>query len=170
MDRFLGFRNIIIILLIFTGCSDNVVGWKDTANITYDMNLPIDKNGYYHLKIDRESVQTLHKVSAYVENELGPIEFHKVRWESNLYWVIGDTLGYIYKRGLTDEFVYVNYDTMYVTWFKGYEVPTTNEFSYSNQFGEINNMIAPTKQMVGDTLRLVAKSDILEQEFSIVLE
>ena len=31
-------------------------------------------------------------------------------------------------------------------------------------------MIAPTKQMVGDTLRLVAKSDILEQEFSIVLE
>ena len=59
-----------------------------------------------------------------------------------------DTLGYVVKRDLTDDLVYVSYDTTYITWFNGYEVPTKNEVSYSNRYGEIGNMIAPTNQMV----------------------
>ena len=34
------------------------------------------------------------------------------------------------------------------------EVPTSNSISYSNSSGEINNMIAPVRIMVGDTMRL----------------
>ena len=83
-----------------------------------------------------------------------------------MYWFIGDTLGYMFKRGLTDDLVYVSYDTTYITWFNGYEVPTTNEVSYSNRYGEIGNMIAPTKQMVGDTLRLTSNHNT----FNIVLD
>ena len=41
--------------------------------------------------------------------------------------------------------------------FRGSEVPTTNEISYSNGDGEINNMIAPVKSMIGDTLYLSAE-------------
>ena len=35
------------------------------------------------------------------------------------------------------------------------EVPTSNSISYSNSSGEINNMIAPVRSMVGDTMRLM---------------
>ena len=34
------------------------------------------------------------------------------------------------------------------------EVPTSNEISYSNSSGEFNNMIAPVRSMVGDTMIL----------------
>ena len=166
MDRQLGFRNFIILLLLLVGCED-ATGWIErTPEVTYDMRLPIDENGYYHLTLDRTKVQTLHRVDAYVGDEYGPIEAHRIEWKSNLYWFIGDTLGYVVKRDLTDDLVYVSYDTTYITWFNGYEVPTTNEVSYSNIFGNVSNMIAPTKQMVGDTLRLSTE----DETFNIVLK
>ena len=50
------------------------------------------------------------------------------------------------------------------------EVPTTNRSSYSNRLGEINNMIAPVKNMVGDTLMLGAFWNGGEAFFGIVLK
>jgi len=164
MDWLLG--QLIILLLFLVGC-ENTTQWVErTPEITYDMRLPMDENGYYHLELDRANVQTLHRVSGYVGDMYGPIEAHRVEWESNLYWFIGDTLGYVVRRDLTDDLVYVSYDTTYITYFNGYEVPTTNEVSYSNIFGDISNMIAPTKSMVGDTLRLTSNN----QTFNIVLD
>ena len=49
------------------------------------------------------------------------------------------------------ELWYVGYDTTYITWFDGYEVPIVNQASYSNENGEVNTMIAPVKTMIGDT-------------------
>jgi len=34
------------------------------------------------------------------------------------------------------------------------EVPTSNQASYSNADGEVNNMIAPVQIMAGDTMTL----------------
>jgi hypothetical protein len=34
------------------------------------------------------------------------------------------------------------------------EVPTSNYISYSNSSGEINNMIAPVRSMIGDTMKI----------------
>ena len=53
--------------------------------------------------------------------------------------------------------MYVAYDTTYLTQFSGMEVATSNMISYSNSNGEINNMIAPVKSMVGDTMKLTAR-------------
>ncbi len=78
----------------------------------------------------------------------------KVSWVSDLYWVLGDTLGYIVHEGLTDDLVYVSYDTTYITGFDGMEVLLSNKVSYSNADGEINNMIAPVQIMEGDTMTL----------------
>ena len=40
------------------------------------MRLPIDENGYYHLTINRDNWQTLHRVSGSVNTMDGnPIEF-----------------------------------------------------------------------------------------------
>ena len=62
--------------------------------------------------------------------------------------------GYVVSFGLTDDLEYVSYDTNYVTWFNGSEVPTTNCCSYSNSDGEVNNMIAPVQSMIGDTMTI----------------
>jgi hypothetical protein len=64
---------------------------------------------------------------------------------------LGDTLGYIIRRGLTDDLIYVSYDTSYVTGFNGYEVPIVNGASYSDEEGEVSTVIAPVKTMRGDT-------------------
>ena len=155
--------------ILLIGCS-NPVSSEYEANLSFDMRLPKDSNGYYHLEIDREKVQTLHRVSGYVGDEYGPIEAHRVEWESNLYWYLGDTLGYVVKRGLTDNLEYVSYDTVYITGFNGMEVPTSNKTSFSNSRGELNNMIAPIQTMVGDTMKLTANWHDGSMDFYIVLE
>ena len=64
---------------------------------------------------------------------------------------------------------YVNYDTTYLTQFNGLEVPTTNMVSLSNNKGELNNMIAPVRSMIGDTMRLTADWYEDYTAFNIVL-
>ena len=161
-------RNILIGIsaLLLISCEDTYYEKEPFISFDWDVRLPIDENGYYHLEMDRNNFQTLHRISGNVgeENVM-------VNWESDLYWVLGDTLGYIVKSGYTDEWVYVAYDTVYVTGFSGEEVRTTNWTSYSNSDGEINNMIAPVRSMIGDTLSVGAYYNYeLVEVFEIVLD
>ena len=143
---------------IFSAIDDSETHVENlTSDYSFDINprLPIDSNGYYHLTIDRNSWQTLHRVSGNVFDKKGtPVFYYWVEWESDLYWVLGDTLGYILHSGYTDDLIYVAYDTTYITGFNNMIVPTTNGISYSNSNGEINNMIVPVKSMIGDTMKL----------------
>jgi len=164
-----------LIKSILIGISLFLVGCEDTLQdsppiIQYDMRLPIDGNGYYHINMDRNNWQTIHRVSGSITDDFGAVMNERVQWRSNLYWYLGDTLGYVVKRGLTDDLEYVSYDTVYVTGFNGMEVPTSNMASYSNSDGEINNMIAPVKSMIGDTLILTAYYDDSWESFNIVLD
>ena len=113
-----------------------------------------DVNGYYHLTLERNNWQTVHRVSGHVSSDGYAVENFWVEWDSNLLWYLGDTLGYIVNQYLNDSGVYVSVDTSYIIGFDGMEVPTSNSISYSNSSGEINNMIAPVRNMVGDTMRL----------------
>ena len=163
---------IIASLFLIVGCT-NPVSSEDRdefATIKFDMRLNEDSNGYYHLTVDRGSWQTIHRVSGSITNEGFGVENFRVEWESNLYWYLGDTLGYVVKRGLTYNLEYVSYDTVYVTGFNGMEVPTSNKTSFSNSRGELNNMIAPVKTMVGDTMKLTANWHDGNMDFYIVLE
>ena len=161
-------RNILIGIsaLLLISCEDTYYEKEPFISFDWDVRLPIDENGYYHLEMDRNNFQTLHRISGNVSEENV-----MVNWESDLYWVLGDTLGYIVKSGYTDDLVYVAYDTVYVTGFEGELVRTTNWTSYSNSKGEINNMIAPVKTMIGDTLNVGAYYNYeLVEVFSIVLD
>jgi len=141
--------------LLIIGCSDNRIGINyDEVFFDIDVRLPLDENGYYHLQMDRSNWQTLHRISGSVYTNDEPAELIRFNWYSSHYWYIGDTLGYIIERGLTDDLEYVSYDTTYITWFNGSEVPTTNCCSYSNSDGEVNNMIAPVQSMIGDTITI----------------
>ena len=160
--------------IFFTQCDDynyDENNNNQNVNISFDMRLPVDSNGYYHLELNKEKWQTIHRVDGVVTDDLGdPLFYRRIEWESNLYWYLGDTLGYIVKRGLSDDVIYVSYDTVYVTGFDGMEVATTNIRSYSNDDGEISNMIAPVSTMEGDTLLLKAYYNDTYASFGIVLD
>jgi hypothetical protein len=91
-------------------------------------------------------------------------------WESSHYWIIGDTLGYIVNRGLTDQMEYVSIDTSYIIGFEGFEVPTINCCSYSNSEGEVNTMFGPVWTMRYDTVRVSVEFYGFIQSFEIVLD
>ncbi len=167
----------LLFLLLF-GCSDSVSSFEsvepDVIRVELNPRLNVDDNGFYHLPLDMSSWQTLHRLSgtAYINDV--PLEVLKVHWESSHYWYLGDTLGYIVNRYLTDDGIYVSVDTSYVVGFNGMEVPTINPASYSNSDGEVNTMIAPVQSMVGDTMTIRMyfwnnKYEIIDEVFYIVL-
>ena len=156
---------------LFIGCVKLVPDLSETYTIDFQMNLPLDYNGYYHLTIDRTEWQTLHRVSGVVKDGMNNmVEGFWVEWDSDLYWYLGDNSSYVVHFGFTDEWVKVSYDTTYVIGFTGLEVPTSNRISYSNSYGQINNMLAPTRNMVGDTLTLTAYWFGGSDSFGIVLD
>ena len=156
----------ILISLLFVSCEDN----NDVNDLSFDMRLNQDGNGYYHLVVDRSNWQTLHRVSGSIRHKELGIENFWVEWDSNLYWYLGDTMGYIVRRTINSQGEYVSLDTSYIVGFNGQEVPTTNKISYSNSNREINNMIAPVSSMIGDTLRLTARWYDGSKSFNIVLD
>ena len=87
---------------IFIGCEDEIIIASEdisSETVSFNVRLPIDENGYYHLDMDESNWQTLHRVSGSVNTIDGnPVEFFWIEWESDLYWYLGDTLGYIINR------------------------------------------------------------------------
>ena len=152
----------IIVSFFLIGCEDTQ---SDDYTLLFNMQLFEDANGYYHLPLDTTNWQTIHRVTASVDAANFWVE-----WESNLYWYLGDTLGYIIRRNFDNYGQYVTVDTSYMIGFNGMEVSTTNIVSYSNSYGEINNMIAPIKTMIGDTMKLTANWYEGSTNFYIVLE
>lgn len=163
---------LISFLLITCDTSLTPNRWESDGygDLVFDMRLSRDTNGFYHLVLDRDNWQTLHRVSASVTENGKGIENFRIDWDASHYWYIGDTLGYIVKRNFDSQGQYVSYDTIYLTQFTGMEVATTNQVSLSNSKGEINNMIAPVKSMIGDTMRLTAGWYTGMANFYIVLD
>ena len=162
---------ILIGFNLFTGCVKLVPDLSEEYNVSFQVGLPLDLNGYYHLTMDRTNWQTTHRVSGVVTDGYDNfVEVFWMEWESDLYWYLGDTLGYIVNRNFTSNGNYVSVDTSYMVGFNGMEVATSNIISYSNSNGEINNMIAPVQSMIGDTLTLTAIWYNSEKNFKIVLD
>ena len=166
INRFTKVVVTALVGLVLISCEDS----KTYHELIFDTRLTEDGRGYHHLKLDRNNWQTLHKITGSIRDEGFGVENFWVEWESNLYWYIGDTLGYVVRRGLNMNLQYVNYDTTYLTQFSGMEVPTSNIISYSNSNGELNNMIAPVRSMVGDTMKLTARWYDGKKDFYIILD
>ena len=134
---------------LFVGCEDQ----RAIEPIEFELNSGLikDGNGYYHMTLDDTKWQTLQRIEGRVLRNGEGVNVIKFGWGSNLYWLLGDTLGHIIAHGLTDDLEYVGYDTTYITWFTGYEVPIVNGASYSDYDGYVNTMMAPVKSMRGDT-------------------
>ena len=160
-------KKLIVLASLFAfGCSQNEIEVTPIENYTFSIDavleqngkqsLPKDKNGLYHLKLLRSTKQQPYRVTGRIlVNGKTPKYPHSIQWESNLYWWIKerDTLTYITKSYInyyTGEFTIVKLPPLIAA--QSSIIPTINKSSYSGTNGEINTIIAPVGQMIGDTM------------------
>ena len=162
-------KKLIPLLLLLSACTkkDEYIPQKEYT-ITIDSvltqnglkSLPKDQNGLYHLKITSIGTPQSHRVVGRIlVNGKEPYPNENVNFESNLYWWLrqGDTTATItqaYINYFTGQYTIVNLPPMIAN--KDELVPTTNGSSYSGRGGDINNVIAPIREMIGDTMILKA--------------
>ena len=150
--------------LLIIGCED--VQEYDDIDFEYALALEKDANGYYHMTLG-DNWQTTQRLTGRLTSKHSDtredyqrdlVETKMVYWESSHSWYLNDTLGYVVKRGLTDDLVYVNYDTTYIVGFDGHQVPTINFQSYPIKVDEyeyeVNQMFGPVQSMIGDTITI----------------
>ena len=162
-------KRLIPLLILFSACTkDDVIVPQKNYTFSVDSvltqdgtkSLPIDANGFYHLKLIPNSNQQPYRVTGRILiNGKEPIPAENIEWESNLYWWIrkGDVAAYISKSYInyfTGQYTIVNLPPMIVS--KDELVPTINKASYSGTKGEINTVIAPISEMKGDTMVIKA--------------
>jgi hypothetical protein len=162
-------KKLIPLLILFAACSktDIVVPTRDyTFSIDSVLtqsgtkSLPIDANGFYHLKLIPNANQQPYRVTGRIlVNGKEPIPAENIKWESNLFWWIrrGDVVAYITKSYInyyTGQYTIVSLPPMIAS--KDELVPTINKASYSGTNGEINTIIAPISEMKGDTMVIKA--------------
>ncbi len=178
-------KKLLPLLILFSACTkeDEYIPPREytfTIDTVLTQNgsrsLPKDQNGLYHLKITAIGTPQSHRVTGRIlVNGKEPYPNEKVSFESNLYWWLrrGDTTATItqaYVNYFTGQFTIVNLPPLIAN--KDELVPTTNKSSYSGRGGEINTMISPIREMIGDTLILKASHYTSKKEIytKIVLE
>jgi hypothetical protein len=166
-------KRLIPLLILFSACSkDDVIVPQKNYTFSIDSvltqsgtkSLPIDANGFYHLKLIPNANQQPYRVTGRIlVNGKEPYPNENVNFESNLYWWLrrGDeivTITKTYINYFTGQFTIVNLPTLISN--KDELVPTTNSSSYSGKGGEINTIISPIREMIGDTLVLKTSHSI----------
>jgi hypothetical protein len=152
--------------------ADSVVTPTYATSFTIDslIGQTRDTNGYWHLRLNRGTLQTTARVKGTVSwtgpavnTTLAQNEAISVYWESDHTWVISDSIAFIVRRPCLAPssaicvYVITNrpvLDTIIVPYFAGQEVATVNGHSYSSSTGEVNTMIAPVVAMAGDTMEV----------------
>lgn len=158
-----------IVCLLFIACSKTEIPepireytFSIDSVLTRDglRSLPKDVNGFYHLKITTTGTPQSHRVTGRIlVNGKEPLPPERVEFESNLYWWLrqGDTTATITKAYInyfTGQFTIVNLPPMIAG--KDEIVPTVNCCSLSGTNGRLNTVIAPIREMIGDTMVLKA--------------
>jgi len=182
------FKKLVLLIFIFLiGCTDSDSISGDVNNIKLefieglndDIDFHLNKNseGYYELVLNKFSNQTIQRITAKltqnnfpIQDNYGNIQPKLIEWESNLYWWLkkGDTVAQItktYFNKFTGEITYTNLPPL-INW-KDELVSTINSSSYtSNQTGLVNTVIAPIREMSGDTLKIIVKYNHLLSDSS----
>ena len=175
IDYLLRFALVFYILMFIglTSCTkEDDITIPDNYTLELDGRLDTTTDGLYKLELNstQNSIQTIHRITGKLLNNGEEPYPQLVEWESSHNWTINDTAYVIVRRTINALGNWVVIDTSYVTGFNGSSVPTINEFSYSGTGGEINTVIAPIDDMVGDTLIVKARFEHIEKTIRIVLE
>jgi hypothetical protein len=163
----------LMLLGTLTSCTEDPISdIPDNYTMELDGRLDTTNEGLYKLELNStdNSIQTIHRITGKLLNNGEEPYPQLVEWESSHQWTLNDTAYVFIRRTINVLGQWVDVDTTYVTGFAGTIIPTINEFSYSGTGGEINTVIAPIDEMVGDTLIVKAKFEDLEETIRIVLE
>lgn len=157
--------------------------WVEPDNyvLTLDGRLQQDADGYYHLPLLRDRYQTVHRITGSLLDTNGnpPYQEQKIWWESSHQWVFapGDTVITIYRRNVDAFGRWVVIDTAVFIAPAEMVVPTVNPATYTTSTGELNTMIGPVLDMLGDTMTVTAmwtsqwyQTDTIRAAVKIVLD
>ena len=163
---------LLLISMLISCTKEDDITIPDFYTMELDGRLDTTDEGLYKLNLNstQNSIQTIHRISGKLLNNGEEPYPQLVEWESSHNWILNDTAYVIVRRTINALGNWVTIDTSYVTGFNGSSVPTINEFSYSGDGGEINTVIAPIDEMVGDTLIVKARFEDIEKTIRIVLE
>ena len=167
------FISVLILLTLLTSCEDTIMDeMPDNYTLELDSRLDTTDDGLYKLELNstQNSIQTIHRISGKLLNNGEEPYPQLVEWESSHQWTLNDTAYVFIRRTINVLGDWVDVDTTYVTGFAGTIIPTINEFSYSGDGGEINTVIAPIDEMIGDTLIVKARFEDLQKTIRIILE
>ncbi len=141
-----------LLLLFIFSCVSATDGLKniDEYSITIEnSNIGID------IELYKDRLQTVHRLSGTLHKNGGdPDRRKKLGWESSHSWVLGDTLGYVVRRTINAQGEWAILDTITVTGFEGFDVPTVNPASITRDDGSFSGMIAPILPMKGETMKV----------------
>tara|TARA_R110000765_G_scaffold257551_2_gene357828 strand:- start:832 stop:1395 length:564 start_codon:yes stop_codon:yes gene_type:complete len=164
---------VLFLLSILVSCTkEDDITIPDNYTLELDGRLDTTTDGLYKLELNstQNSIQTIHRITGKLLNNGEEPYPQLVEWESSHNWTLNDTAYVIVRRTINALGNWVIIDTSYVTGFNGIDVPTINEFSYSGTEGEINTVIAPIDNMIGDTLIVKARFEDLQKTIRIILE
>jgi hypothetical protein len=175
---------IIVFCLFSCNKSDEIIPIPTTSELYIDSVLTQDgsrsvlkdTNGLYHIRLIANGTQQFHRVTGrFLVNGKEPLPNAKIDWENNMYWILrkGDTVATItqtYVNYFTGQFTIVQLPPLISS--KDELVPTINKVSYTGKGGEINTIIAPIKEMAGDTMIIKTHNSIFNKTVytKIVLE
>ena len=165
--------SVLVFFILLTSCTkEDDITISDNYTLELDGRLDTTVDGLYKLELNstQNSIQTIHRITGKLLNNGEEPYPQLVEWESSHQWTLNDTAYVFIRRTINVLGDWVNVDTTYVTGFAGSIVPTINEFSYSSDGGEINTVIAPIDEMVGDTLIVKARFEDIQETIRIVLE
>ena len=150
--------SVSILLLISIGCEDNAIlgpQSEERESIRVFVDMPIIQR----IELNDYSWQTLFTIDGDLESEdpNQSLEFFRVTWESNMFWLVNDTTGY-FKTNCRTCTNGVWYDSDGSTIEMEYDfhsmAPVTNQVSITNSEGNFSNVIAPVRSMVGRSMWL----------------
>lgn len=148
-------------LLVVLSCStESEVEEPDPEfHLSLDPRLERMSENLYRLNLDRSRLQSVHRVQGRLTQDGNPPDLPQkyIGWESSHSWVLTDTLGFIIRRTINANGEWTNLDTLFVTGFGGFEVPTVNRTSVTREDGTFSGMIAPILPMEGDTMVVKAQ-------------
>jgi hypothetical protein len=164
---------ILISVIGLISCEKEEIQVPHNYTLSVDGRLDTTNEGLYKLQLNStaNSIQTIHRLTGkLLNNGVEPYPPQLVNWESSHSWTLNDTAYVMIRRVINTNGQWVNVDTTYVTGFAGAIVPTINPSSYSGTGGEINTMIAPIDEMIGDTMVVKCKFKNLEKTIRIILQ
>ena len=165
--------SVSAILLLLIGCEDTRLDEGVPADDTYG-TVYVSVEDVPAIELNDHSWQTLKTMYGNLVSEDTNIEYVRIEWESDMFWLVYDTTGYFKAdcRGCESGAWYgSDGSTLEMEYDFHTMAPVTNFISLTDANGSFGNVIAPVRAMKGDAMWLWwTVANVYTDSMLIVLE